>query len=67
MYTFTTLTPNLQHVRRLLTNEKVRHEDAAKLVMLYALRYENHSNNDTNGLMELLKRKGASERLTKVR
>ncbi|KAK3930692.1 Vacuolar protein sorting-associated protein 45 [Frankliniella fusca] len=57
---------HLQHVRRLLANEKVRHEDAAKLVMLYALRYENHSNNDTSGLIELLKKKGVSDRLVKM-
>lgn len=47
-------------------NEKVRHEDAAKLVMLYALRYENHSNNDTSGLIELLKKRSVSDRLVKV-
>ncbi|KAE8745228.1 hypothetical protein FOCC_FOCC008019 [Frankliniella occidentalis] len=56
----------LEHVRRLIANEKVRHEDAAKLVMLYALRYENHSNNDTSGLIELLKKKGVSDRLVKM-
>lgn len=56
----------LQHVKRLIANEKVRHEDAAKLVMLYSLRYENHSNNDTTGLIESLKRRGVSDRLIKV-
>lgn len=32
-----------------------------RLVMLYALRYENHSNNDVSGLLEALKRRGLAE------
>lgn len=57
----------LQHIKKLIANEKVRHEDAAKLVMLYALHYENNSNNDTSGLIEILKKRGVSDRLVKVR
>lgn len=59
-------TQHLQHIKKLVANEKVRDEDAAKLVMLYALHYENHSNNDTNGLIELLKKRGVSDRLVKM-
>ncbi|XP_018570504.1 vacuolar protein sorting-associated protein 45 [Anoplophora glabripennis] len=54
---------HLQSIKKLLNNEKVRSTDAVKLVMLYALRYQNHSNNDLNGLIETLKKKGVSERL----
>ncbi|KAJ8969177.1 hypothetical protein NQ314_001880 [Rhamnusium bicolor] len=54
---------HLHSIKKLLNNEKVRSTDAAKLVMLYALRYQNHSNNDLTGLIELLKKRGVSDRL----
>jgi hypothetical protein len=34
--------------------------------MLYALRYEEHTNNDIVGLVDALKRRGVPEHLTKV-
>ncbi|XP_043931114.1 vacuolar protein sorting-associated protein 45 [Protopterus annectens] len=55
-----------QNVRRLLQNPKVTELDAARLVMLYALRYERHSSNNLPGLMEDLARKGVSERYRKL-
>ncbi|XP_057660683.1 vacuolar protein sorting-associated protein 45 [Diorhabda carinulata] len=56
---------HLQSIKKLLTNDKIRDIDAAKLVMLYALRYQNHSNNDVTGLIELLKKRNVSDRLLK--
>ncbi|KAI8793205.1 vacuolar protein sorting-associated protein 45 [Biomphalaria glabrata] len=50
----------LQRIRALLANDKVRHIDLLRLVMLYALRYESHSNNDVSGLVDALKQKGIS-------
>ena len=35
--------------------------------MLYALRYEKHSNNDLTGLVEALARRGVPEKQRKVR
>ncbi|KAJ8948770.1 hypothetical protein NQ318_017939 [Aromia moschata] len=52
---------HLQSIKKLLNNDKIRSTDAAKLVMLYALRYQNHSNNDLTGLIELLKKRGQSD------
>jgi vacuolar protein sorting-associated protein 45 len=34
--------------------------------MLYALRYEKHTNNDIVGLVDALKQRGVPEHLTKV-
>lgn len=53
---------HLQSIKKLLNNDKVREKDAIKLVMLYALKYQNHSSNDVIGLIELLKKKGVTER-----
>lgn len=41
-------------------------KDATRLVMLYALRFENHANNDIHGLVQLLKRKGVNTHYVKV-
>ena len=49
-----------QRIRALLASDKVRHIDMLRLVMLYALRYESHSNNDVSGLVDVLKQKGIS-------
>lgn len=57
----------LQRIRKLIGNSKVRDTDAARLVMLYALRYEKHTNNDIVGLVDALKQRGVPEHLTKVR
>ncbi|KAK6178811.1 hypothetical protein SNE40_011311 [Patella caerulea] len=51
----------LQQIKVLMENDKVRPMDLLRLVMLYALRYEAHTNNDMVGLIDLLKRKGISE------
>ncbi|XP_050301374.1 vacuolar protein sorting-associated protein 45 [Anthonomus grandis grandis] len=56
---------HLSSVKKLIQDEKIRHHDAAKLVMIYALRYQNHSNNETSTLIELLRKRGISERLLK--
>ncbi|KAF2884618.1 hypothetical protein ILUMI_21554 [Ignelater luminosus] len=53
----------LQSIRKLLNNTSVRDTDAVKLVMLYALKYQNHSSNDTAGLIKALKRRGVSDYL----
>uniref|UniRef100_A0A646QDT7 Vacuolar protein sorting-associated protein 45 n=1 Tax=Hemiscolopendra marginata TaxID=943146 RepID=A0A646QDT7_9MYRI len=57
---------SLQKIRQLINSDKVRHLDAARLVMLYALTYERHSNNDITGLVEILKRKNVDEKLCKM-
>jgi vacuolar protein sorting-associated protein 45 len=56
----------LQRIRKLVGNSKVRDTDAARLVMLYALRYEKHTNNDIVGLVDALKQRGVTEHLTKL-
>lgn len=54
---------HLQSIKKLINNDKIRNTDLAKLVMLYALRYQNHSNNDVVGLIEILKKRGVQEQL----
>lgn len=39
----------------------MRHEDACKLVALYALRYEKHASNDTAALIDALRSRGVSD------
>ncbi|ERL86007.1 hypothetical protein D910_03421 [Dendroctonus ponderosae] len=56
---------HLNSVKKVIQDDKIRHTDAAKLVMLYALRYQNHTNNETFGLIELLKKRGVSDKLIK--
>ncbi|XP_076157736.1 vacuolar protein sorting-associated protein 45 [Alosa pseudoharengus] len=55
-----------QMVRRLLQHPRVADLDAVRLVMLYALRYEKHSNSILPSLMDDLQRKGVSERHRKM-
>ncbi|GLG98219.1 Protein ROP [Gryllus bimaculatus] len=55
----------LQRIRKLLASDRVRHIDATRLVLLYALRYEKHANNDIVGLVDALKKRGVPENLTK--
>ncbi|XP_059149023.1 vacuolar protein sorting-associated protein 45-like [Physella acuta] len=50
----------LQRIRALLASDKLRQADMLRLVMLYALRYESHSNNDVSGLMEVLRQNNIS-------
>ncbi|VDN60355.1 unnamed protein product [Dracunculus medinensis] len=52
----------LDAVRRLLQNNQTTEIDLTRLVMLYALRFESHANNDTQGLMQLLKRRNVSNK-----
>ncbi|XP_025154399.1 vacuolar protein sorting-associated protein 45 isoform X1 [Harpegnathos saltator] len=56
----------LQKIKTLINNQKVRDIDTVRLVMLYALHYEKHANNDINGLIELLKKRSVSDKYIKV-
>ncbi|XP_062567933.1 vacuolar protein sorting-associated protein 45-like [Saccostrea cucullata] len=53
----------LQRIKSLLSNDKLQPLDMLRLVMLYALRYESHSNNDISGLLDVLRKKGVSDKL----
>lgn len=53
---------SIQAVRRLLSHEKTTDLDATRLVILYALRYETHSNNDIAGLVEVLRKRGVPDK-----
>ncbi|KAF9408084.1 hypothetical protein HW555_012106 [Spodoptera exigua] len=57
---------HLQRLKNLISNEAVRHHDAAKLVALYALRYEKHASNALPSLIEALKTRGVPENLVKA-
>lgn len=57
---------SLQKIKKLLSSERITDLDATRLVMLYALRYERHSNNDIVGLEELLRKKHVPEKLIKM-
>jgi vacuolar protein sorting-associated protein 45 len=50
----------------LIASEKIQHIDMLRMVMLYALRYESHSNNDVSGLVDALRKRGVSDRLRMV-
>ncbi|XP_041465659.1 vacuolar protein sorting-associated protein 45-like [Lytechinus variegatus] len=52
----------LKRIRTLLGSDKVRDLDACRLVALYGLRYERHTNNNFVGLMEMLRRRGVSDK-----
>ncbi|XP_074650382.1 vacuolar protein sorting-associated protein 45-like [Tubulanus polymorphus] len=53
---------SLQKIKSLVSDDKVRQIDMVRLVMLYVLRYEKHSNNDITGLLDLLRRRGVNEK-----
>nr|CAG4645430.1 EOG090X03QA [Lynceus sp. MCZ IZ 141354] len=57
---------SLQKVKRLVNTDKVRDVDAARLVMLYGLRYNRHSSNDFEGLIDSLKRRGVPDHLVEL-
>ncbi|XP_057301804.1 vacuolar protein sorting-associated protein 45-like [Hydractinia symbiolongicarpus] len=59
-------TTHIQAIRKLLANEKVKNIDAARLVLLYMLRYERSSSNDIKGLRNDLQKRGADEMLIKL-
>ncbi|XP_052280669.1 vacuolar protein sorting-associated protein 45-like [Dreissena polymorpha] len=52
---------SLQKIKTLLNDSKVSQLDKLRLVMLYALRYESHSNNDVSGLVETLRKQGVPD------
>nr|CAG4634697.1 EOG090X03QA [Alona affinis] len=54
---------SLQKLRRLLSSDQIRDFDCARLVLLYAIRYNKHSNNDLIGLVESLRRRGTPDHL----
>lgn len=56
----------LQKIKELINNQQIRDIDAVRLVMLYALHYEKYTNNDINGLLNLLKSRAVSEKYIKV-
>jgi len=56
----------LQNVRRLLQHEKTADLDATRLVMLYAMRYETHANNDIQGLVQMLRKRGVPDKYSQV-
>ncbi|XP_028159972.1 vacuolar protein sorting-associated protein 45 [Ostrinia furnacalis] len=45
---------HLQRIKALIANESVRHHDALKLVLLYALRYHTHASNALPSLLQAL-------------
>ncbi|CAG5047171.1 unnamed protein product [Parnassius apollo] len=49
---------HLQRLKALIAKESVRDWDAARLVALYALRYEKHAGNALPALLELLRARG---------
>ncbi len=51
----------------MISSDKVRDLDALRLVMIYALRFEKQSNNDISGLIEILKKRGISDKQIRVR
>ncbi|KAI0237324.1 Vacuolar protein sorting-associated protein 45 [Lamellibrachia satsuma] len=57
---------SLQKIRGLIASEQTADIDAVRLVMLYALRYEKHPNNDVMALTQALRRRGISDKLTKM-
>ncbi|NXG03477.1 VPS45 protein, partial [Sakesphorus luctuosus] len=56
----------LQSVRRVLQSPRVAELDAARLVMLYALRYERHNSNGLPALLEELRARGGTDRYRKL-
>ncbi|XP_048736203.1 vacuolar protein sorting-associated protein 45-like [Ostrea edulis] len=56
----------LQRIKSLLSSDKLQQMDMLRLIMLYALRYESHSNNDISGLLDVLRKRGVSDKLRNV-
>nr|SVE75034.1 EOG090X03QA [Daphnia dolichocephala] len=54
---------SLTKIRRFLGTDQIRDLDAARLVFLYAIRYNKHPNKDIVGLIELLRRRGTPVKL----
>ena len=49
---------SLQHLKQLISSPKLRERDILRLVLLYALKFETHSNNDIVGLTSKLRSRG---------
>jgi len=62
----TNITKSLQEIRQLLNDDKVKILDKLRLVMLYALRFETHTNNAVQGLADALTKKGLPEKYRRV-
>ncbi|XP_018007778.1 vacuolar protein sorting-associated protein 45 [Hyalella azteca] len=58
--------PNLQRVHELVRDPGISAEDAAVLVMLYAIRHQTHANNDTRGLVSALRKRSVNDRYIKL-
>ncbi|XP_031779936.1 vacuolar protein sorting 45 isoform X1 [Nasonia vitripennis] len=56
----------LQKIKKLINDSRVRDIDATRLVMLYALHYAKHTNNDIAGLCSMLKKRDVPEKYTKL-
>ncbi|CAK9796073.1 Vacuolar protein sorting-associated protein 45 [Anthophora plagiata] len=56
----------LQKIKELINSQQIREIDCVRLVMLYALHYEKHANNDISGLLNLLKNRSVSEKHIKL-
>lgn len=54
---------HLLRIRQLIARTDIRDVDVAKLVMIYALKYQHHSNNEIAKLMKQLKTRGIPENL----
>lgn len=57
---------SLQSIKKLLSHESTSDLDATRLVMLYALHYESHANNDISGLVQSLKKRGVPDKYCKA-
>ncbi|KAF2368612.1 Sec1-like protein [Trinorchestia longiramus] len=58
--------PNLQRVHELVRDPGISAEDAAVLVMLYAIRHQSHTNNDTRGLISALRKRNVKDNYIKL-
>ncbi|XP_078689211.1 vacuolar protein sorting-associated protein 45-like isoform X1 [Branchiostoma floridae x Branchiostoma belcheri] len=57
---------HLQSIKKLFQDEQVSELDLVRLVLLYALRYERHPNNEVHWMMDALGRRGVSDRYKKL-
>lgn len=48
----------LQRVKKIISDERTSLKNALRLILLYALRYERQANNETAGLLNILKQRG---------
>lgn len=55
-----------QRIKALINNNKIRDIDAVRLVLLYSLRYKRNGDENINGFVTMLRKRGAPERLVDV-